>query len=236
MYYKVSQYPIFGQMSKMSRSSKGGRRVHGQIPLQKMSKFIVVGAGVSGLTTALILLQSKPEASVEVHAEFSITSFTDYPTEKTFVSPVAGAYIALTSTANFKVKEYERKTYEMFMQIANLKPTSQTGIQIIPDRIYYPKKPVNLDLWYKEFVCGFAILKDLPPNIEFGIENLTCCINPLQYLRYLHQRVLDLGGKFLQVKYSSFDEIPPCDAIFNCTGMSFDLVKNDHVYPVRGMI
>lgn len=150
-----------------------------------MSKlFVILGAGVVGLSTALELHDRQPEAKIIVVAKH-------LPGDRAaeYASPWAGANWLSGSTDNGRQEEWDRVTYERFRQLA-LKP-SQTGVRSMSIHAIYDSpvegagvlsKDTN-EIWYKKLGDLKMISGDkLPAGAKFGYDLNTFVIDTQVYL------------------------------------------------------
>lgn len=150
-----------------------------------MSKlFIILGAGVVGLSTALELHERQPEAQIIVVAKH-------LPGDRAaeYASPWAGANWLSGAIDNGRQEEWDRVTYERFRQLA-LKP-SQTGVQSMSIHAIYDSpvesagvlsKDTN-QIWYRNLGDLKMISDDrLPAGAKFGYDFKTFVIDTQVYL------------------------------------------------------
>ena len=143
-------------------------------------KFVVLGAGVVGLTTALELNQTFPSSTIVVVAKYlpGSTSATEY------TSPWAGANWSSFGTKSTRIADYDRATFLKFKQIAEQSPES--GLVEMPCRTFYDNEESAKETWYAELVGGVKPIpeEELPPGAIVGIEVMTFMINTIVYLSW----------------------------------------------------
>ncbi|OZJ01577.1 hypothetical protein BZG36_05237 [Bifiguratus adelaidae] len=184
-----------------------------------MARLAVLGAGVSGLTTALVLL--KRGHSVVIVAEH-------FPGDESieYTSPWAGAHWR-SMAANSDVAaqtdiERDAVTFRLFYKWATLMP-AECGIMIVQALDYYDTLTDEVQRpWWKDLVSNFRFLEasELPQGAKIGHAYTTVCINTAKYLRFLFSQVLAMGAKIqrrrLSHLYDAFAQDASTDGIINC--------------------
>ncbi|TDZ32550.1 D-amino-acid oxidase [Colletotrichum spinosum] len=229
---------------------------------QESQHFVVLGAGVIGLSTALILRTNYPSARIAILAEhFPGDYHVDY------CSPWAGANWCSSASDNGLLESFDRVTFGQFMEIAHNIP--EAGVRVSPLRMIFDQKIEDADilsagtgkLWYDELVGGAVPLgqNELPDKAVFGLDlPSTFVINTQIYLQWYFtipfsttpqlqtdvDRLLDqcrqAKVELLRRRIGHIREArisPDVAAVFNCTGLgSYFLggVEDKAMYPTRG--
>ncbi|KAK6524465.1 hypothetical protein TWF281_011373 [Arthrobotrys megalospora] len=212
------------------------------------AKIVVIGAGVAGLTTALLL--AKRRHNVTVIAKHMPG---DYDIE--YTSPWAGANYFPFSIAGDKSRKWERSTYPELMRLATQVPES--GIHVQDANIFvvdgipvtgFMKDLVDEEPWFKNFVQGFRIFgkEELPEGMKSGTTFKSVCINTAIYLPYLVGQCLKYGVVFKRgiVKHVAdaanlHISGKKADLVVNCSGLlacKLGGVEDKKVMPARGQI
>lgn len=164
--------------------------------------YIVLGAGVVGLTTALELKQRYPAARVTIVAKF-------LPGDRSieYTSPWAGANWASVATDNGRQEEWDEITYHKFGYLADNVP--EAGVQRMDIRAFYdsPIEKAGVlsqgtgKIWYEKLVGGLRLVpkSQTPDGAFFGYEMSTFLINVQVYLpwydhlslNYMHHNDID---------------------------------------------
>jgi len=167
---------------------------------------IVVGAGVTGLTTALKL------SSDPISAQHHITIIASHiPGDESidYTSPWAGADWspqAGGSSADAEEQEYDKRTYDIWTLTleANQVEAEHLGLGFKECRIYWGKEGPDTEggdgrgLWWRDAVKGFGVLdlekeKDVPDGAVMGVKYRNICLNVPQHLQYLMEKVHEAG-------------------------------------------
>ncbi len=184
----------------------------------------VLGAGVSGLTCAVSLLESGHEVEV-ISDKFSPET----------VSDVAAAlwYPFLTAPAE-RADEWGRVTYLELERLATEAPES--GVTIRDGREYL-REVTDLPSW-KDDISHFRVLdvSEIPAGYAFGWEFRSPIIEMPKYMPWLRQRIESGGGTFRQLFVNDLAEVEG-DVIVNCVGLGArELCNDNEVKPARGQI
>ncbi|KAI8087631.1 uncharacterized protein B0P05DRAFT_569582 [Gilbertella persicaria] len=176
----------------------------------------VIGAGVIGLTTALLLQQKG----------YDVTIIADYfPGDKhiEYTSPCAGArWKTLAPNSDPKLQRYDAVSFKFFWELAR-SCAAEAGIMIVSAYDYYEKPTEDtLDPWFKNLVPTFQFIDqaELPKNIAVGYHYTT-------------------GGKHRRQKVNCISEVvtDDIDVVVNCTGLrarELGKVMDAKVTPTRG--
>ncbi|KAH7267791.1 FAD dependent oxidoreductase [Fusarium redolens] len=208
--------------------------------------YVVLGAGVVGLTTALELKRQYPSSNVVVLAR-------DLPGDSapTYASAWAGGNWISSATDNGPQEEWDRVTYLKFQELAKAHP--ECGIEPMDLRSVYEDNIENVNLlsrvtnkiWYNDLVGGIKYLpkEELPQGTKFGFEVSTFVINVQKYLPWLQFEATKLGIEIRRAIIDDLSDIPgrfpTTSAIFNCTGLgslALKGVEDHHVYPAKGQV
>lgn len=202
-------------------------------------------AGVSGLTSALSLLEKGHDVSI-------IGSHIPGDIDIKYTSPFAGAnWSSFASLDNQFDQDIDKPGYKKFIELAKNDPSA--GVIRIPHHKYYrqadlDKGPIKYP-WFKDFVEGFRILEkhEFPSDdIVAGFTYDTVTISTTLYLNYLLQKIFKLGGtlkrkeiKHINEAYDLHHSGSKADLIINATGLQAKFlggVEDQNIYPIRGQI
>ncbi|KAL4802350.1 FAD dependent oxidoreductase [Aspergillus unguis] len=219
-----------------------------------MSKnnIVILGAGVSGLTTAYLLSQDSNNSVTVVARHMP----GDYDIE--YCSPWAGANYFPTGPPGTNHAKWERETWEPLKELIEKYP--EAGIHFQKSVIYNRKKDqetatgkwfsalMSENPWYKDVVPDFKSLsKDqLAAGIDNAQEFTSVCINTAVYLPWLVGQCRKNGAVFKRATFKHVSDAATAhhsgkvaDVVVNCTGLSSKKlggVWDDKLYPGRGQI
>ncbi|CAG8599563.1 1285_t:CDS:10, partial [Dentiscutata heterogama] len=186
----------------------------------------VIGAGISGLTTAVLLQE-----------EYNVTIVSrDFPGELKdgYTSPWAGAnWRSQAVLDDIRQQGFDKETFIHFWNLAHTR-SSETGIMIVDGFDYWDEYfPLEWnDPWH-------LTTNELPTGVEFGIKYKTVTINPPKYLSYLLNRFYTMGGTTKRITLSHIQEaiFDYTDIVINCSGLGSKTlggVQDQDVYPASG--
>ncbi|GAO15988.1 uncharacterized protein UV8b_04468 [Ustilaginoidea virens] len=210
---------------------------------------VVVGAGVSGLTTALLLSRNKANDVTIIAKHMPGDCDIEY------ASPWAGANFLPMSTRDNS--RWERRTWPEISRLA--KEVPEAGIHFQPTRILRrdkdmqgPSCPIDpifdRDPWFQTLLPGFRELSaaEIPKGHDSGVEFTSVCINTALYLQWLVGQCLRNGVVFKRAVISHIKEAKTsshtgkhASIIINATGLgSLKLggVQDETMAPSRGQL
>jgi D-amino-acid oxidase len=150
------------------------------------ASFLIIGAGVIGLTTALELRARFPTAEIVVAGKHLPGDLApDY------TSAWGGANWFPASRDNGKQEHWDAITYRKFQQLSSMR-REETGVRPMNIRCHYENPidevgittPATGKIWFEELVGGFTKIeeKDLPEGSVFGFEYASFVIDVQRYL------------------------------------------------------
>jgi D-amino-acid oxidase len=193
--------------------------------MTKTQQIVVVGAGISGLTTAISLLD----------AGHAVRLVASKPSAAT-TSAVAAAVWFPTHVGPWeRVLRWGEDTFHVFAdQAARHVP----GV-VMRQSLGLYRHPPGDPAWAAA-VGGVrpAEPDELPPGYRHGLRFAVPLAEMPVYLPWLVARVDELGGRLVQRHVRSLDELGgDADVVVNCAGLgALELMGDRAVYPVRGQI
>jgi D-amino-acid oxidase len=200
---------------------------------QEPEHIAILGAGIIGLTSALVLAHAHPTANITITA-------THFPGDRSisYASPWAGANWSSMANDNGLLENYDRITFQRFGELMDGR--SVHGCQVIRSGegneaglgrqqmwavLDAPIEQTNLltpqtgRIWYDELVGGLRYLdeKELPEGAVFGLEfPSTFRINTQVYLQwYVTLPSLSLISSPLLVSITSLQELEGLETLGN---------------------
>lgn len=195
-----------------------------------MSKNIaIIGAGISGMSTAFLLMQKNHRITIYAKA-FSpnITS-----------NRAAAFWFPYHIRNDRRGIRWCRTSYEYYKKLAE---QNETGISL-RQLIKVLRKGVEEDepIWIDFMPQGsYHIMSqnELAPDIAIGYNVQVPLIETQIFLPYLQQQLQEKGVKFAEREIKSFDELTSdYDIVINCSALgSRELCNDDNIIPVRGQV
>lgn len=186
-----------------------------------MSRVLVVGAGVVGLTCAVRLLEAGHRVDVVAR---------DLPLETTS-SVAAAIWYPYRALPQDRVTAWSTTTYAVFDALSDTDPES--GVRMLEGTEVFRK--TTRDPWWAPAVPALARETSLPSGYADGWTFATPVIEMPIYLAWLRERVEQLGGTLTRLNLQAL----PTHAglVVNCAGLgSRHLAADPTVAPVRGQV
>jgi D-amino-acid oxidase len=186
----------------------------------------VVGAGVSGLTCGVRLLE-------EGHQVRIVTR--DLPPRTT--SAVAGAvWFPYRVAPNERTGPWAEASYRRFAELAERREVPVTMVEVT---MLYPE-PLTEEPWWLDSVPDHRVRasrrQELPMDYGDGRVVEVPCVEAPAYLEWLTRRFADLGGRIAIQRVARLSDLAE-EVIVDCAGCgASDLVGDTAVTPVRGQV
>ena len=213
------------------------------MPNDKSSRIVVVGAGVIGLTCALVLAEKGYKVSV-IADHFP----TDPDSASEFTSIWAGAHFRpFPSVTESDAREsgYTRKTLNFFKSFSKECPESSIRFIKGTDWLEKPSKGyTDLHPTYKRELEDFQVTSDghsLPSGVNFACSYKTWVINAPMYVQFLFRRLsYKYNVEFVHQRLSSLKQVysiyDNIGGIINATafGLQYERGYDPLTFPIRG--
>lgn len=193
-------------------------------------KISIVGGGVIGLSTGVLLLKEGYE--VEIFAE-KISPNTNSDKACAIWYPI------FSDIAEDRIPLYNdivKKSWEYFKK---LEPDEKFGIILRQNHELFPtKEPLP---YYIDILPDFEVVYNtsFPNNLPCQWSFKTYIIEMQKYMPTLYELYDKSGGKITERKIQSADEFTQLETeiIFNCTGFgSKELFNDEKLKPIKGQI
>ena len=190
-----------------------------------MRDVVVIGCGVIGLSTAVLLQE----------AGFGVRIRTAAMPHETTSSVAAAIWYPYRAYPEDRVLVWGARTFEVFEGLAT---DAGTGV-IMREGFELHREPAP-DPWWMDAVPGVRRCErdELPPGYRDGHAFTVPVIEMPIYLGYLLDRFVAAGGSVEERPVSSLAEaVSGYRAVVNCTGLGArDLVDDDGLVPIRGQV
>jgi D-amino-acid oxidase len=191
-----------------------------------MSRVIVVGAGVVGLTCAVRLLEAGHRVDVVAR---------DLPRETT--SAVAAAlWYPYRALPQDRVTAWSASTYVALAALAappELGGTPEAGVRMVSGTELLREH--RADPWWRTAVPDLTRVPDPPAGCADGWSFRCPVVEMPVHLDWLAGRVAELGGTITRLGLRALPHGP--DLVVNCSGLGGRLLGADRtVVPVRGQV
>uniref|UniRef100_A0A915HYF4 FAD dependent oxidoreductase domain-containing protein n=1 Tax=Romanomermis culicivorax TaxID=13658 RepID=A0A915HYF4_ROMCU len=202
---------------------------------------VIIGAGIIGLSTAVELQKTFPHLKVVIIAE-NISPETTSDIAAGHLHP----YLEGDTDPNL-LKRWFCETFKYMQKICKESEAVKYGVNCTSGFELSFDKQENLPYWH-DIVRNFRRIPYTElveygwPQFRDGFFFTTYTLEPSQYLAYLLEEFTARGGKLINRKLTSLDEIKnicKCDfdLIINATGLgSYFLFDDKKLFPFRGQI
>ncbi|KAF8317064.1 nucleotide-binding domain-containing protein [Clavulina sp. PMI_390] len=209
-----------------------------------MASIVVLGAGVVGLTTALKIQETYPNAEVTVVAELFPGDENIRSTK--YTSIWAGAHHVSLATDE-RQNTMDRETFAKMWEMSAPGSETEHCFLRLPQTEWYAEDKGETNCL--SVMPDYRVIEahELQPNTVSGVSFTTLTIDSPVYLDYLFKQFTSKGGRFVRSSvqhisqvidgaYSSiFGTIP--SAVVVCLGLgarSMGGIEDKDVYPIRG--
>ncbi len=186
---------------------------------------MVIGAGVMGLSTAILLRESDFDAHI----------VASKPPLETTSSVAAAIWYPYKASPEDRIIGWGKQAYDVFEELSH---QPETGIHM-RDGLELHYEPAQPPFWASAVPNVRRVSPDeLPPGRRDGYAFAVPVIEMPIYLRYLVQRFETIGGS---IEYREVELVESVEQeariIVNCAGLGArDLVGDTTTHPIRGQI
>ncbi len=214
---------------------------------------LVVGAGVSGLTTALCLRRTGME--VTIVAERFAPHITSVVAGALWEWPPAVCGYHQDQASLTRSKGWSKTSYDIFAELAR---SSETGV-FMRTATFYLRHPVEEDQRHfqkmnelkdhvRDFIHDSSLITRNSVNPQSGVRDAYSHLTPLidtdAYMTWLLGEVHRAGCRVIQRRFTgilreqeeALKRHFKVDAIVNCAGLGSAELANEFMYPLRGAL
>jgi D-amino-acid oxidase len=196
------------------------------MPVNRKSRVAIVGAGVSGLTCAVLFAENGFETSI----------LADQIGDETNSAAAAAIWYPYDVGSGAEVVPWALISYGRFLELAR-KPES--GVSVIELRVFSRLGPLAPPEWARPFVTRALAAGEIPAAFVSGFSIHVPLIETTKYLAYLNFRLTNAGGSITgALRFHDLEEIDRrFDLIVNCAGIGArELTPDPEMEPHRGQV
>ena len=194
-----------------------------------MAKIAIIGAGISGMSTAFLLMQKKHRIAVYSKA-FSPNITSDRAAAFWFPYHVRNDRRGIG---------WCRTSYDYYKKLAKQKETGISIHQLIKvlRKGIEEEEPIWIDLMPED---SYRIMhaNELSSNVAKGYDIQVPLIETQIFLPYLQMQLQQKGVQFIKKEINHFDELTgDNDIVINCSALgSVNLCNDESIIPVKGQV
>ena len=185
----------------------------------------VIGAGVSGLSCGIRLLE----------AGYNVEILAEHCTPDTTSDVAAAIWYPYLADPPEKVAAWAKTTFGVLETLAQ---DPETGVFFVH---HHQIAPVPEDLpWWLEDGYRYAELQshELPPGYRFGLKIWLPIMDTTLYMPFLKHHFLNLGGRIHEMALTRISQaFDYGETVVNCSGLgATELCRDSDLYPIRGRV
>lgn len=191
---------------------------------RKLASVSVIGAGVSGLSTGIRLLE----------AGYNVRIFSRNSTPNTVSDTAAAWWYPFLVEPLEKTNQWSAETFEELVRLSNGEGLSCITMRLGKEYLEEECEPPG---WSHD-IPHFRILEkdEIAEGYSFGWEIEAPVIEMHLYMPWLERRFIELGGEMTTRHVHNISDLPG-HIIVNCCGLGGkELCDDDSLEPVRGQI
>jgi len=186
----------------------------------------VIGAGVSGLTCAVLFAENGFETSI----------VADEIGDETNSAAAAAMWYPYDVGEGEHIITWALRSYDRFIELAR---DPQTGVSVTELRVFSRLGPITPPTWAQSFATHAVPDSEIPAAFVSGFTIHVPLIETGKYLEYLAARLTIAGGSINGgIRFGRLDEIDPgFGLIVDCAGIgAHKLVPDPEMEPHRGQV
>ncbi|MEN3370227.1 MAG: D-amino-acid oxidase [Verrucomicrobiota bacterium] len=186
----------------------------------------VVGAGVSGLTCAVVFAEQRYTTSI----------LADQIGDRTDSAAAAAIWYPYDVTPAETVMPWALIAYDRFLE---LERDPSAGVSLVELRTFSRFGPITPPEWARAFSPRALVASEIPAAFVNGFSMRVPLIETTKYLGYLKTRAENAGASFeVGVHLENLEEVEArFDLVVNCSGIGAkELVPDPAMEPHRGQV
>jgi len=186
----------------------------------------IVGAGISGLTCAVLFAENGFEVSI----------LAEEIGDETNSAAAAAIWYPYDVGPGAETTPWALASYHRFLELTR---DAEAGVSLTELRVFSRLGPISPPDWAQSFATRRLAKSEIPPAFVSGFSIHVPLIETGKYLEYLGARLTSAGGSVRRGVH--FDELEEVDAAFdliiNCAGIGArELVPDPDMEPHRGQV
>src|SRR5436190_8026569 len=186
----------------------------------------IVGAGVSGLSSAILFAEAGYETAI----------FAEEIGDQTNSAAAAAMWYPYDVGSGAQIIRWALKSYDRFVELAR---QPDAGVSITELRVFSRLGPITPPDWAQSFATHPVPDSEIPAPFVSGFSIHVPLIETGKYLAYLASRLTSGGGSLSGgMRYDRLDDVDSnFDLIINCAGIGArELVPDPEMEPHRGQV
>ena len=190
------------------------------------SRVAVIGAGVSGLTCAVLFAEAGYETAI----------VADEIGDETNSAAAAAMWYPYDAGAGDQIIAWALNSYDRFLELAR---DPRTGVSVTELRVFSRLGPSTPPNWAQSFATRLVPDSEIPAAFVSGFTIHVPLIETGKYLEYLSARLANAGGSISGgIRFSRLEEVDSeFGLIVDCAGIGArELVPDPEMEPHRGQV
>ena len=186
----------------------------------------IVGAGVSGLTCAVVFAENG----------FEVAILAEQVGDRTDSSAAAAIWYPYDVGSGSDVVPWALVSYGRFMELTR---NPHSGVSVVELRVFSRLGPIDPPDWAQLFATRALGANDIPAAFVSGFSIRVPLIETSKYLGYLQTRLTNAGGAVTgAMRFESLNELDHAfDLVINCSGIGArELASDVAMEPHRGQV
>jgi D-amino-acid oxidase len=186
----------------------------------------IIGAGISGLTCAVLFAEDGFETSI----------LAEEIGDETNSAAAAAIWYPYDVGSGAEIVPWALVSHHRFLELAR---RPETAVSLTELRVFSRLGPISPPDWAQSFATRILAKSEIPPAFVSGFSIDVPLIETGKYLEYLTARLTTGGGSIISgVHFQKLEEVDPSfNLIINCAGIGArELVPDRDMAPHRGQV
>jgi D-amino-acid oxidase len=186
----------------------------------------IIGAGISGLTCAVLFAENG----------FEISILAEEIGDETNSAAAAAIWYPYDVGSGAEIIPWALVSFHRFLELAL---QAETGVSLTELRVFSRRGPIFPPGWARSFATRSLAKSEIPQAFVSGFSIHVPLIETGKYLEYLTARLTSAGGSISgEMHFNELEKFDPgFDLIVNCAGIgALELVPDPEMEPHRGQV